>query len=387
MGTSTKPGHRSLQRWSRIHRCASLICTAFLLMLCVTGLPLIFVDEIQRAADTSAAYPELPADTSNVDIDTLMAIARRAYPDQVITGIFIDPQEPQVRVYMAPSHALAAEDPKRVHWLKFDARDGRLLGESRPSAQMLPSVMRTVFALHANLLVGLPGTLVLGVMGLLFLVALVSGVVLYGPFTRKLPFGTVRRARASRLRWLDLHNLLGVTTVVWALVVGFTGALNELSTPLFALWQRTEVQALLEPWQKEAPPPARALVPLQPGLDKVRAALPDMVVTGIDPPGSLYGTPHHYMLWARGSSLLTSRLLSPALVDAGTGELTAIVRMPWYLRAIEIARPLHFGDYGGLPLKILWALLDVATIIVLGSGIYLWVSRRPRQGPDSRASK
>ena len=45
---------------------------------------------------------------------------------------------------------------------------------------------------------------------------------------RKLDFGTVRRERSSRLKWLDLHNLLGVVTLVWALVVGLTGAINTL---------------------------------------------------------------------------------------------------------------------------------------------------------------
>ena len=42
----------------------------------------------------------------------------------------------------------------------------------------------------------------------------------------------------------------------------------------------------------------------------------------------------------------------------------------------EIECPLHFGAYGGLPLKILWAILDVFTIVVLGSGLYLWWVRR-----------
>ena len=40
-----------------------------------------------------------------------------------------------------------------------------------------------------------------------------------------------------------------------------------------------------------------------------------------------------------------------------------------------MSRPLHFGDYGGMPLKIIWALLDLATIIVLGSGLYLWAAK------------
>ena len=64
------------------------------------------------------------------------------------------------------------------------------------------------------------------------------------------------------------------------------------------------------------------------------------------------------------------------LVDAQTGELTASQELPWYVTALLISQPLHFGDYGGLPLKILWALLDILTIIVLSSGLYLWFKRR-----------
>jgi uncharacterized iron-regulated membrane protein len=37
---------------------------------------------------------------------------------------------------------------------------------------------------------------------------------------------------------------------------------------------------------------------------------------------------------------------------------------------------LHFGDYGGMPLKIIWAVLDVLTIVVLWTGLYLWLRRR-----------
>ena len=64
------------------------------------------------------------------------------------------------------------------------------------------------------------------------------------------------------------------------------------------------------------------------------------------------------------------------LVDGATGALTTVARMPWYLTALELSRPLHFGDYGGMPLKIIWALLDLITIVVLVSGLYLWLARR-----------
>jgi uncharacterized iron-regulated membrane protein len=51
-------------------------------------------------------------------------------------------------------------------------------------------------------------------------------------------------------------------------------------------------------------------------------------------------------------------------------------KMPWFAQALLLSQPLHFGDYGGLPLKILWALLDIITIVVLCSGLYLWLDKR-----------
>ena len=56
-------------------------------------------------------------------------------------------------------------------------------------------------------------------------------------------------------------------------------------------------------------------------------------------------------------------------------ELYVIREMPWYNQMLSLSQPLHFGDYGGLPLKILWAVLDIITIFVLGAGLYLWLTR------------
>ena len=44
-----------------------------------------------------------------------------------------------------------------------------------------------------------------------------------------------------------------------------------------------------------------------------------------------------------------------------------------------MSQPLHFGDYGGMPLKILWAVMTVATTVVLSTGLYLWVVRIRRR--------
>jgi uncharacterized iron-regulated membrane protein len=193
---------------------------------------------------------------------------------------------------------------------------------------------------------------------------------------KRLEFGTVRRGRSRRIAWLDRHNLLGVVTLVWALVVGLTGVMNELSDPLFALWQNTELRAVLAHGRGQSSPSPARLASVEGALETARRALPGDIVASIVFPGGQAVGSGHYLLWAKGATPLTSRLFTPVFIDARTDHLTAVVNMPWYLRALEICRPLHFGDYGGLPLRILWALLDLVTIAVLGSGLYLWLSRR-----------
>ena len=138
----------------------------------------------------------------------------------------------------------------------MDARTGDVLLDGPLYSQDRFSFMGIMLSLHVDLFASLPGELFLGFMGLLFCVAIVSGVVLYGPFMKKLEFGTVRASRSTRLKWLDLHNLLGIVTLVWAFVVGLTGVVNELSTPLFRLWQSTELVGILEPYKGQGIPRA-----------------------------------------------------------------------------------------------------------------------------------
>ena len=74
----------------------------------------------------------------------------------------------------------------------------------------------------------------------------------------------------------------------------------------------------------------------------------------------------------RGETPLTSKLLKPVLIHAQTGQVADSGDLPWYVTVLLLSQPLHFGDYGGLPLKIIWAILDMITIVVLVSGLYLW---------------
>lgn len=375
----------SSRSWYKIHKWSSLVCTVFLLIICLTGLPLIFGEEIDHWLSTDPPYAQLPADTPMANLDTLVTVARKRYPGEIIRSVFIDDEAPQVRVTLAPG---IHYPPDLNHSLQFDARTGQVLKDEPPEFRQPNTFMGVMFALHTDLFLKLPGELFLGVMGLLFVAAIISGIVLYGPFMNKLPFGTVRAARSARIKWLDLHNLLGVATLTWALIIGLTGVLNELSIPMFGLWLRNDVGAMLEPYRGKPPLQPNELSSVQSAYDAVKRMEPGRLLTSMVYPGNPFGSPRHYLAWTKGDTPLTRRIFKPVLVDAQSGELIGEVHMPWYLRALEVSRPLHFGDYGGVPLKILWAVLDLITVIVLGSGLYLWAVRgRSRQGLQAKLTQ
>jgi uncharacterized iron-regulated membrane protein len=199
-------------------------------------------------------------------------------------------------------------------------------------------------------------------------------VVLYSPFMRRLDFATVRPNKSNRVRWLDLHNLIGVVTLTWAFVVGLTGVLNACADLVIAQWRNDSLAAVVATY-KDAPPLTER-APASRLLDIAQATVQGAEPSFIAFPGSRFSSEHHYAVFMKGDTHLTSHLLTPVLIDATDLKVTAIVSSPWYMDALLLSQPLHFGDYGGMPMKILWGVLDVLTIIVLGSGVYLWVVRR-----------
>lgn len=358
----------SIRTWSWIHKWSSLICTLFLLLLCITGLPLIFHDEIDHLTGEPEA-PAMPADTPRQSLDRIADAARAHYPDQVIQFLSWDTEEHPHMVFVGMNKSLDALPATRKS-LIYDERTVQLLDASNRQE----GFMYVMLQLHTDLFVGLPGKLFLGAMGLLFVIAIVSGVVLYSPFMRKLEFGTIRKSRSPRLKWLDLHNLLGIVVLVWTMVVGLTGIINTLSDVMLVAWQNGQLAEMIAPYKNAAP--LKSLGSAEEAVRVAEDAAPHMESSFIAFPGTKFTSQHHYAVFMKGNTPLTSRLLMPALVDAENGKLTDMREMPWYVQTLFLSQPLHFGDYGGLPLKIIWAFLDIATIVVLGSGIYLWLRRR-----------
>ncbi|TNE64765.1 MAG: PepSY domain-containing protein [Alphaproteobacteria bacterium] len=365
----------TVRAWFLVHKWTSIICTLFMLMLCLTGLPLIFnheIDEMSRGADN---LPPLSADMQLKTLDEIMNNARAKRAGDV--GLYMSFDEERPIVYVTTGPRPDAEEPE-MNFAPYDWRTGQEIPTPTAGA-----IVTFLLELHTDMFLGLPGMLFLGFMGFLMFVATVSGVVLYAPFMRKLDFGTLRTSRSTRLKWLDYHNFLGILLLAWLSVVGLTGVINTLNDPLAEAWQADEIRDMTAA-HGDAPRP-ETLSSIQGALDTALAAGGGVKPVFIAFPGTLFSSTHHYAVYLEGKTPITQALLTPALVDAADGTLTDMRTMPWYMQTLLMSRPLHFGDYGGLPLKILWAVLDIFTIIVLGSGLYLWLGKKA--GAPDRTSR
>ena len=356
----------TVRRWAWIHKWSSLVCTVFMLLLCLTGLPLIYHHEIGHLLGNDVEAPAMPAGTPKANLDDVIAAGKAMYPGKIMMYMSQEADEPDIWNLTLGDHP-TDENYKPI---AVDARTAKVITEPAFEGG---AFMSTMFHLHVDLFAGIWGKLFLGLMGLLLLVALVSGAVLYSPFMRKLEFGTVRRDRSAHTKWLDLHNVLGIVTLVWALVVGATGMINTWADVLLKYWQATELAEMVKPYQGMGAP--KTLASMDRSVKLALASEPGMEVGFVAFPGTPFATPHHYGVFMRGDAAFSSRLYRPALIDAQTGEMTDRRTLPWYLTALLVSQPLHFGDYGGAWMQFLWAMLAIATIIVLGSGLYLWVKR------------
>lgn len=375
-GSPDTPEATGSSRWFRtnlwLHRWTSVAATLPFLILCLTGTVLIFHEEIDTAL---GVLPVSKAGESNIAqcMETLARIA----PDQRVLSLGLDPVgHPGVLLAVVADPGETGFDRARLVY--FDLATGRLLGDENPAETLTGFILE----LHAEWFLGPLGRLLGAAIGVLVVISLLSSLVIYAPYMKKLAFGTVRRARGARLTQLDLHNLCGAVVIGWALTVSITGFLIGFSNVALAAWQLTDLAEVRREFSNSPTVDVR-----QPPVSPERAITAALQrapsgwgVSSVIFPGTDYTTPSHYGVLTTGSSGLDARLIKATLVDANTGEVARQIELPFYLQAIFVSEPLHFGDYGGLPLQLLWTACNLLTLFIVGNGAWLFFDRRRARG-------
>lgn len=343
-----------------------------LFVLALTGIILIFHEEIDSAL---GVVPAAQAGENRTSLAEAIALAKQGEPGAHPVFLFADEEEhPGVAFVGMSKTSRKLDDAKTV---SVDLRRGQLL----PTVDFDGSFTGVVFRLHAELLAGPIGRLLVGVVALALVISLVSGAVVYGPMMKRFAFGLLRRDRARRTFLADLHKLVGATTFGWLLLVTLTGLFLSLGSVALQYYSVTELAALGAPYAKE--PIVEELGSVDEAIKTAESTAAGRSWSFVALPGSDLASPRHYTVLLKGGTGLQSRMLTLALVDAKQPSRGEAHELPLYLKVLLLSEPLHFGDYGGWPLKLVWTLFGVTTLVLSASGVWVFASGRG----DRRARK
>jgi len=229
------------------------------------------------------------------------------------------------------------------------------------------------------------GRLIVCSFSIVLLLAAVTGLMFYAGWWKHLY--RMRVGKGLRIFLSDLHRFVGVWTFLLAMLFAVTG-----------LWYLTErvmedmgvAEHEPSPKVSESVRAARApnVKPLS--LDELIAraneAVPGMRIKTIlfgNQAGGVVG------LWGEGEGLVENRS-SKVYLDPHTGEVVALKTadgMTFGARLEGLVNPLHFGRFGGLFTKIIWAVAGFALAVGILAGAYIrWMRTRRMEGGASRSA-
>ena len=70
-------------------------------------------------------------------------------------------------------------------------------------------------------------------------------------------------------------------------------------------------------------------------------------------------------------------------VEGDTGDVSKVVSLPWYMELMLISEPLHFGNYGGVLLKVYWTIMGLGASLIPFSGLMIFLARKKVVNLDS----
>lgn len=250
-----------------------------------------------------------------------------------------------------------------------------------------------IITFHADLHLGNPWGLILtGFLGLTLFSSIVSGVIIHRKILKEI--FVFRPSRSLRLLWNDSHKVLGVWGILFHTVIAFTGAFLGLAAVVLV--------------------PAAAFVSF--GGDQealVEAVLPEIKpnLTGIEEQLYVAKVIEEFQNSEKGDIVSVSLVggkdtgalvvvnsragdgIPPETIQfmAKSGELVS--RDTTYSRiggfsgpVLDAFRPLHYGDFGGVAVKLIWGVLGVGTAMLALSGMMIWIERRA-YGPTGKLSE
>lgn len=353
------------QSMAWLHTWAGLIVGWVLFAIFLGGTLACFDKELDYWMRPALHHPAPGAVSMDAAEATLRAMAPHA------DTLYLNP--PSAR---DPSiHGFAFEPGKPYIDVALHPRDGRLI----------PGTVGGTFffTLHYNLEAGTTGIYLVGLAGMLMLVALVSGVIIHRRIFKD--FFVFRPGSGGQRAWLDGHNVTGVLGLPFHLMIAYTGV-----AIMFATYMRAGVQI---GYHGDS---ARFYQEMQGGPDVVEQHRPPPRVASLDAiladaTQRLHG-PALYMELDH----IHDASIAISVLEAGNNNVAGGRRTLVYngvdgsyqgetkgpataYRVYQFLSGLHRVQFGGALLRWLYFVLGAAGCVMLASGMQVWVTKRAKQ--------
>ncbi len=290
-----------------------------------------------------------------------VANVSRQWPDYRVSGITLPAREGmplEVNVRIDSEHSLRAF---------VDARSGEVLGTYRLEW------MAWISSLHHRLLfpddIARIGQQTIGWFGIVLFLVSLSGLSIWGLRGARWAriFGG-RRGTVRRFTTFDLHRSVGIIGNVLLLFVALTG--------IVVVFPRTS--AMLMGGGGEAPPvprPAassRVTLNLEKYVEAARNAVPDCQVRRLVLPA---GASRALTVYVHTRGDLRPGGSTRVFLDPATGGILGIDRpsdWPLARQIVQAATPIHFVQWGGVGVQMLFFIVGLMPTVLFVSGIVMW---------------
>jgi uncharacterized iron-regulated membrane protein len=400
-----------------LHSWLGLIAGIFLVIIGITGAALVFGDDID-----AALHPTLtatPTARGRLPLGTIIeTVSRQYHGDASVTSIQMTPGHPDA------AYQVSATIHGAPWLLQVDPYTGKVMSIRDPKE----SFVNQVLAIHTSLFLGAWGAPLVGVMALLLLASVITGTIIYRKSLLKVFRLKIRWKGGMRSLSSDLHRVVGVATLLFNLVMSITGfimiapAYGQVAAPRrqtdapavaavndgasaarsAALDIATEAGRSTRPaiaaLTKRGTSGARKTtgtsgvktgseIGLGALVARSMTALPGFQPVSITlPAGS--GAPVRITGTTEGTSIFYGPMSSSVTLSAQTGAVLAatdITKAPAGAKLGRIIHAVHFGRYGALPVRILYALGGLTPGALSLTGFVVWRAKRKKKTATKRA--
>lgn len=342
--------------WHVVHSWVGLKLSLFMAFVLITGTLAVLAHEIDwlftPAMRVSPAEAEPMASWG-----TFAKTFEDAYPDWTLTGLYA-PLDPWFAV-----HGTAITPSGARRQVFFHPGTGVVQGDTG-----FIDVHRTLRYAHRHLFlptkIGVP---IVSALSILLAVSLVSGLVIYKKFWRG--FFRCPRRRDTRTFLGDMHRLMGLWSLWFVLLMTVTGLFYLVES----LGLRGDVPKPGSPSEQ-----ATAALPLDELVAAAQMAWPELQIQALWLPTRAGKA---LLVEGQDAAWLVRSRANRVAVDPSTGGVLSLHRgtdlSPWQ-RVSEMADPLHFGNFGGLAIKLIWFVAGVIMTALAVTGAWIYAKRAAR---------